>query len=79
MSFSSHRAVVAAFGQHIAHPGLVPVELHGALRNALEQRTLGDYSTDPFPEENAIIVLDDAQKFVGQIETYLQQLMGDQQ
>ena len=78
MSFSSHRAVVAAFGQHIAHPGLVDVELHGALKNAFEQRLLGDYSTDPFPQESSETVLADAGEFVAQIEAYLQELMGDQ-
>ncbi|MGD1951278.1 MAG: HEPN domain-containing protein [Leptolyngbyaceae cyanobacterium] len=34
LSFSSHAAVIAAFGREIAKPGLVPVEFHRYLIDA---------------------------------------------
>ena len=43
MSFSSHSAVIAAFGQHFAHMGKVPVEFHRFLLEAQELRHRGDY------------------------------------
>lgn len=44
LSFSSHSAVISAFGREIAKPGLVPVELHRYLIDAQDKRTQGDYS-----------------------------------
>jgi uncharacterized protein (UPF0332 family) len=43
LAFSKHAAVIAAFGQHFAHPGRVPVELHRYLLDAQVIRHSGDY------------------------------------
>ena len=43
MSFSSHAAVVAAFGRDFAHAGKVPVEFHRWLIEAQALRQSGDY------------------------------------
>jgi uncharacterized protein (UPF0332 family) len=42
-SFSSHAAVVAAFGRDFAHAGKVPVEFHRWLIEAQALRQSGDY------------------------------------
>lgn len=46
LSFSSHSAVISAFGREIAKPGIVPVEYHRYLIDAQNKRTQGDYSID---------------------------------
>ena len=46
LSFSKHSAVIAAFGQHFAHPRIVPVEFHRHLKDAQEARLVGDYATE---------------------------------
>jgi len=45
LSFSSHAGVIAAFGQHFARTGLVPVEFHRYLIEAQNSRNLGDSDT----------------------------------
>lgn len=47
LSFSKHSAVIAAFGQHFARTGRVPVEFHRHLIEAGEQRNIGDYDLEP--------------------------------
>ena len=42
-TFSSHKAVISAFGQHYAKTGLLPKHLHQWLREAFEKRQLSDY------------------------------------
>jgi uncharacterized protein (UPF0332 family) len=44
LSFSKHSAVIAAFGQHFAKPGLVPAELHRAVLIAQKHRQAADYA-----------------------------------
>jgi len=43
LSFSSHRAVISAFAQHLVKPGLLPTEMHRWLREAFEKRQISDY------------------------------------
>lgn len=43
ISMTRHSAVIAAFGQHLAHPGKVPVEFHRFLIEAAELRNQADY------------------------------------
>ncbi len=45
LSFSSHGALQAAFGQHLARTGEIDPRYHRALLHAFLQRQLGDYST----------------------------------
>ncbi len=46
LSFSSHAAVISAFGQHFARTGKVPVEFHRRLIDAQDMRPRGDYDID---------------------------------
>ncbi|MGD2181973.1 HEPN domain-containing protein [Lusitaniella coriacea] len=43
MSFSSHSAVISAFGREFARTGRVPVEFHRFLIDAQDLRNAGDY------------------------------------
>ena len=45
LSFSTHSAVVAAFGRRFANTGIVPVEFHRYLIDGQDMRTIADYST----------------------------------
>ena len=45
LSFSSHAAVIGAFGKHLARTGKVPVELHRQLIDAQSLRTSADYDS----------------------------------
>jgi uncharacterized protein (UPF0332 family) len=42
-TFSSHRAVISAFGKLLVKTGLLPPELHQWLREAFDKRQLSDY------------------------------------
>jgi len=44
LSFSSHKAVISAFGQHFAKSGEIDPRFHRALIDAFNQRQLGDYA-----------------------------------
>ncbi len=43
MSFSSHSAVISAFGRDFARTGRVPVEFHRFMIDAQDLRNAGDY------------------------------------
>ena len=43
MTFSSHSAVISAFGKEFAKPGTIPGEYHRNLLDAQEARNAGDY------------------------------------
>lgn len=45
MSFSSHAAVISAFGREFARTGRVPVEFHQFLIRAQNLRNAGDYGS----------------------------------
>ena len=65
LSFSSHAAVIGAFGKHLARTGKVPVELHRQLIDAQSMRTSADY--DSFLELSQIdaeTVIQQAQGFI---------------
>ena len=46
LSFSSHRGVISAFGQHIVKTQELDSRFHQALIAAYGQRQLGDYAVD---------------------------------
>ncbi|MEB3355342.1 MAG: HEPN domain-containing protein [Synechococcales bacterium] len=63
--FSSHAAVIAAFGQHVAKLGLVPVVFHRYLIDAQDLRIRGDYDVDAgLSQEDAQEQIDLAQEFL---------------
>ena len=43
LSFSSHRGVISAFGEHFIKPGIFPREMGKELNRAFEKRQLSDY------------------------------------
>lgn len=45
LAFSKHSAVIAAFGRHLVKTGRIEAEFHAFLREAQDQRNLGDYDT----------------------------------
>ncbi|MGD1907949.1 MAG: HEPN domain-containing protein [Leptolyngbyaceae cyanobacterium] len=47
LSFSSHAAVISAFGKSLARSGKVPIEFHRHLIDAQSQRTRADYDPNP--------------------------------
>ncbi|MFH7241613.1 MAG: HEPN domain-containing protein [Spirulina sp.] len=64
LSFSSHGAVIAAFGRELAKPGLVPTEFHRSLIDAQDKRTQADYGID----QEAKLTSDNAQDLIQQSE-----------
>jgi len=65
LTFSKHSAVHAAFGEHFAKTGLVPVEYHRSLIHAMEIRHTGDYGqTTSVTQEVSAAQLDRAARFL---------------
>ncbi|MBD0336832.1 MAG: HEPN domain-containing protein [Cyanobacteria bacterium Co-bin13] len=65
LAFSSHGAVIGAFGQHFAKPGKVPAEFHRYLIDAQAQRTQADYDAQPdISQEDAETLVSQAQAFI---------------
>ena len=65
LSFSSHAAVISAFGREFVKSGEVPKDLHRYLIDAAKARTDGDHSTEVrLSQDNAIVQLQRAQVFL---------------
>ena len=67
LSFSSHSAVISAFGQHIVKPGIVPIEFHRDLIDAQDKRTQGDYSIEDNAQlsaEEVKIMIEQSRQFI---------------
>ncbi len=65
LSFSSHAAVISAFGQHLARTGKVPNEFHRYLIDAQAQRTRADYdSFSNLSQADAEEIINQAQAFL---------------
>ncbi|MGH2522102.1 MAG: HEPN domain-containing protein [Anaerolineales bacterium] len=73
-SFSSHHAVISAFGQHLVKTGLLPAEMHQWLREGFEQRQISDYDFVSSAEEAQVAELKArAEQFLSKIEGFLKQ------
>jgi uncharacterized protein (UPF0332 family) len=72
---SKHSAVLAAFGEHFARPGLIEADYAKALGHAFDARLDSDYdvtfATDRTLAED---VPDEAQRFVERAEQYLREV-----
>ncbi|MEM6840258.1 MAG: HEPN domain-containing protein [Cyanobacteria bacterium P01_C01_bin.120] len=68
LSFSSHAAVVSAFGREIAKPGTVPVQFHRYLLDAQDKRTQADYEVDT----DAKLTADGVQPLIKQSAQFIQ-------
>lgn len=66
LSFSSHAAVIATFGQQFARTGRVPVKLHRYLIDAQDTRNKADYSVEPN------ITQEDAAQLIVRAELFLE-------
>ena len=65
LAFSSHAAVISAFGQQFARTGCVPVDFHRYLIDAQDSRNRGDYSTAPnITEADAAQLIAHAEQFL---------------
>ncbi len=65
LAFSSHAAVISAFGQYLVRPGKVPAQYHRQLIDAQAQRTRADYDPQPnLSQQDAEILISQAQDFL---------------
>ena len=74
LTFSSHAAVISAFGRDFARTGRVPVEFHRHLIDAQDLRNQGDYDID------SAITEAEANQLIAQAEQFLElaeRLLGD--
>ncbi len=65
LTFSSHSAVISAFGRQFARTKRLPVEYHRYLINAQEKRTEADYNLNPN------ITIEQAQEIINEAEEML--------
>ena len=72
LSFSSHAAVIAAFGREIAKAGIMNPRFHRYLIDAQDLRNLGDYGLGPaLAPEQAEELLNWAAEFLAEAERLL--------
>ncbi|MGB2927125.1 MAG: HEPN domain-containing protein [Limnothrix sp.] len=67
LSFSSHSAVIAAFGRDIVKAGIVPTEFHRYLINAQRKRTQADYGIEDdiqLSAEDTQILIEQSRQFI---------------
>jgi len=69
---SKHSGVVAAFNQYFIKPGLIEAEYGQIFHRAFKARMDADYSDSAqFGAEQARQAIEDAERFVRRLETYL--------
>ena len=72
LSFSSHKGVISAFGEHFVKTGIFQKEMGRELNRAFEKRQLGDYEyTFVMSQAEAEEVLKSGRKFVDEIVQHL--------
>ena len=72
MSFSSHKAVISAFGEQFVKTGIFKKDFSKALTRAFEKRQIGDYEfTFTITEKEAMELLTEAENFIAAIADYL--------
>jgi uncharacterized protein (UPF0332 family) len=73
LSFSSHRGVISAFGEHFVKTDIFPRAMGRELNRAFEKRQLGDYEyTFVISEDEAREILDQSKHFVESAVLYLE-------
>ena len=74
LSFSSHSAVIAAYGKEFAKTKLLNPEFHRLLMDAQDKRNIGDYGMiGGIEDEDAEEILDWSKKFLKAAEKYFTQ------
>ena len=72
LSFSSHKGVISAFGEHFVKTGIFPKEFGRELNRAFEKRQIGDYEyTSLISDEEAEEILSNGRQFINTIENWL--------
>lgn len=75
LSFSSHSAVIAAFGKEFAKTGVLNSKFHHYLMESQDRRNIGDYSIlADVTKEQVLEMLAWAKEFIKAAETYLKQV-----
>lgn len=74
LSFSSHKGVLSAFGEHFIKSGVFSREMGRELNRAFEKRQIGDYEyTFVISKEEADQVLENGKRFVDVIVQHLRE------
>jgi uncharacterized protein (UPF0332 family) len=74
LTFSSHKGVIAAFGEQFVKTGVFPRELGRELNKAFEKRQLGDYeSASAVSDEDASEVLAHSKEFCDEVGRWLRE------
>jgi len=72
LSFSSHKGVICAFGEHFVKTGIFPKEMGRELNRAFEKRQIGDYEyTFVVSDDEAEQILRSGKEFVDKITHWL--------
>lgn len=72
LSFSSHKGVISAFGEHFVKTGTFPKKMGRELNRAFEKRQIGDYEyTFVVSNEDAEQMLQSGKEFVNTITRWL--------
>jgi len=75
LSFSSHKAVISAFGEQFVKTGIFPGDMGRDLSRAFEQRQISDYEYRfVIPREAAQASLESAESFVVSVEDHLRRM-----
>jgi len=73
-SFSSHKGVISAFGEHFIKLGIFPKEMGRELNKAFEKRQIGDYEyTFVIAKMEAEEILESGRKLVETIAQHLKE------
>ncbi len=73
MTFSSHKAVISAFGRHFVKTGVFEKEMGRDLNVIFDERQLGDYEPMfSISQDDARRATEVAQRFVDQIAAWLE-------
>ncbi len=73
LSFSKHRALIAAFGKEFARTGVLSLDLHRALIDAFERRQRSEYGAPvTIPRQETEESLQSAEEFVEAVERFLE-------
>jgi uncharacterized protein (UPF0332 family) len=72
LSFSSHKGVISAFGEHFVKTGIFSREMGRELNRAFEKRQVGDYEyTFVISKREAEEILESGKRFVEKVIQYL--------
>jgi len=78
MTFTSHKAVISAFGQHFVKTGIFDKRLGRDLNIIFDKRQLGDYGSDfSISEDSARRAFESAREFVEHLAEWLKSDLSD--